>query len=165
MDTSFIKNQLQYSIPEELYYIEPDQIVYFVSSDGLVDQEDLMTLNSFFSCLRDLHCDYRFKVRLVPTSNQLLIDTIAGRAPEESDVPYKVFVGAWDTIPGIVSHYYGEDVEKVVEKMRLPRWRGTGTRQGTDSPAIVTIDPANRPAQKQGRDIDSSYQSGFDMEV
>ena len=165
MDTNLLKNQLQYSIPEELYSIEPDQIVYFVPADGRVGQEDLMTLNSFFSCLRDLHYDDRIKVSLVPTRNQLLIDTLAGRSPQEVEVPYKVFVGSWDTIPGIVSQYFGEDIEKIVGELRTPRWH----RVRTDSPAIVTINPENRPAKKQSRGIDqsvdSSYQSGFDMEV
>ena len=165
MDTNLIKNQLQYSIPEELFSIEPGQIVFFVPSDGRISMEELSTLEDFFYCLRAAFRIDSFEVSLVPTSNQLLIATIAGRNPQEIDTPYKVFVGAWDSIPGIVSQYFGEDVEKIVGELRTPKWR----RIKTDSPAIVTIDPANRPAQKQHKDIDqsvdSSYQSGYDMEL
>lgn len=165
MDTNLIKNQLQYSIPEELFSIEPGQIVFFVPSDGRISMEELSTLEDFFYCLRAAFRIDSFEVSLVPTSNQLLIATIAGRNPQEIDAPYKVFVGAWDSIPGIVSQYFGEDVEKIVGELRTPKWR----RIKTDSPAIVTIDPANRPAQKQHKDIDqsvdSSYQSGYDMEL
>ena len=165
MDTNLIKNQLQYSIPEELFSIEPGQIVFFVPSDGRISMEELSTLDDFFYCLRAAFRIDSFEVSLVPTSNQLLIATIAGRNPQEIDAPYKVFVGAWDSIPGIVSQYFGEDVEKIVGELRTPKWR----RIKTDSPAIVTIDPANRSAQKQHKDIDqsvdSSYQSGYDMEL
>ena len=165
MDTNLIKNQLQYSIPEELFSIEPGQIVFFVPSDGRISMEELSTLEDFFYCLRAAFRIDSFEVSLVPTSNQLLIATIAGRNPQEIDTPYKVFVGAWDSIPGIVSQYFGEDVEKIVGELRTPKWR----RIKTDSPAIVTIDPANRSAQKQHKDIDqsvdSSYQSGYDMEL
>ena len=165
MDTNLIKNQLQYSIPEELFSIDPGQIVFFVPSDGRISMEELSTLEDFFYCLRAAFRIDSFEVSLVPTSNQLLIATIAGRNPQEIDIPYKVFVGAWDSIPGIVSQYFGEDVEKIVGELRTPKWR----RIKTDSPAIVTIDPANRSAQKQHKDIDqsvdSSYQSGYDMEL
>ena len=165
MDTNLIKNQLQYSIPEELFSIDPGQIVFFVPSDGRISMEELSTLEDFFYCLRAAFRIDSFKVSLVPTSNQLLIATIAGRNPQEIDTPYKVFVGAWDSIPGIVSQYFGEDVEKIVGALRTPKWR----RIKTDSPAIVTINPANRSAQKQHKDIDqsvdSSYQSGYDMEL
>lgn len=165
MDTNLIKNQLQYSIPEELFSIDPGQIVFFVPSDGRISMEELSTLEDFFYCLRAAFRIDGFKVSLVPTSNQLLIATIAGRNPQEIDTPYKVFVGAWDSIPGIVSQYFGEDVEKIVGELRTPKWR----RIKTDSPAIVTINPANRSAQKQHKDIDqsvdSSYQSGYDMEL
>ena len=165
MDTNLIKNQLQYSIPEELFSIDPGQIVFFVPSDGRISMEELSTLEDFFYCLRAAFRIDSFEVSLVPTSNQLLIATIAGRNPQEIDTPYKVFVGAWDSIPGIVSQYFGEDVEKIVGELRTPKWR----RIKTDSPAIVTINPANRSAQKQHKDIDqsvdSSYQSGYDMEL
>ena len=165
MDTNLIKNQLQYSIPEELFSIDPGQIVFFVPSDGRISMEELSTLEDFFYCLRAAFRIDSFEVSLVPTSNQLLIATIAGRYPQDIDSPYKVFVGAWDSIPGIVSQYFGEDVEKIVGELRTPKWR----RIKTDSPAIVTIDPANRSAQKQHKDIDqsvdSSYQSGYDMEL
>ena len=163
MDTSLIKNQLQYSIPEELFSIEPGQIVYFIPSDGLIDQENLTTLNDFFSYLRALKMDYRFKVSLVPSRNELLIDTIAGRHPQETGAPYKVFVGTWDSIPGIISQYTGIDVQEVREKG--PRW--IRHRDVSTLPAIVEIDPENRPAKVQSRSveqrIESSYQSGFDL--
>lgn len=159
MDTNLLKNQLQYSIPDELFSIEPGQIVFFVSSEGSISMEDFSTLYDFFYCLRVALRIDRFKVSLVPTSNQLLIATIAGRNPQEIEAPYNVFVGARDSIPGVVSQYFGEDIEKIVGEFRTPRWR----RVRTDSPAIVTIDPAKRPVKEMSNDADSSYQSGFDM--
>ena len=163
MNTSLIKNQLQYSIPEELFSIEPGQIVFFIPSDGLIDQENLMTLNDFFSYLRALKMDYCFKVSLVPSRNELLIDTIAGRHPQETGAPYKVFVGAWDSIPGIISQYTGIDVQEVREKG--PRW--IRYRDVSTLPAIVEINPENRPAKVQSQSveqrIESSYQAGFDL--
>lgn len=162
MDTNLLKNQLQYSIPDELFSIEPGQIVYFVPSDGLIDQEAVYTLSSFYSLLRSLYHNIEIKINLVPTPNALLIDSLAGRNPQELETPFKVFVSAWDTLAGFASQYLGEDIEKIVEKS--PRF---GRRYSTEPPAIVIIDPAKRPAKKQSQDIDesvdSSYQSGFDM--
>ena len=163
MDTNLIKNQLRYSIPEELFSIEPGQIVFFYPSDGLIDQENLMTLNSFFACLRALEHNLRIKVSLVPTRNELLIDAIAGRNPQETGIPYNVVLGTWDSIPGIVAQYFGEDIEKV-----LAVYTRFGRRNdNTTLPAIIPIDPANRPVKEQNQSIESSiessYQSGFDL--
>ena len=165
MTTALLKNQFEYSIPEELFSIEPGQIAYFVPADGLIDMENLSTLNYFFRCLREAYKDYYLKVSLVPTHNELLIDTIAGRNPQETGTPFKVFVGASDSIAGIVSQYYGEDVEKVVARCSPSAFtRRTFT---TTLPAIIEIDPENRPAKVQSRSveqrIESSYQAGFDL--
>ena len=165
MTTALLKNQFEYSIPEELFSIEPGQVAYFVPADGLIDMENLSTLNYFFRCLREAYKDSCLKVSLVSTHNELLTDTIAGRNPQETGTPFKVFVGASDSIAGIVSQYYGEDVEKVVARCSPSAF----TRRTFTStlPAIIEIDPENRPAKVQSQSveqrIESSYQSGFDL--
>ena len=62
MTTALLKNQFEYSIPEELFSIEPGQVAYFVPADGLIDMENLSTLNYFFRCLREAYKDYYLKV-------------------------------------------------------------------------------------------------------
>ena len=92
-----------------------------------------------------------------------MIDTIAGRNPNETGIPYKVVVSTWDTIAGFASQYFDEDVQSVVE--RVPRMSVLSI--STKEPVIVEIDPENRPAKVQSQSveqrIESSYQSGFDM--
>ena len=105
MDTNLIKNQLQYSIPEELFSIDPGQIVFFVPSDGRISMEELSTLEDFFYCLRAAFRIDSFEVSLVPTSNQLLIATIAGRNPQEIDTPYNVTFDSFCTINALAPKF------------------------------------------------------------
>lgn len=163
MDIAKIKNNLRFATPTELYDIAPGQVVYFVSKDGL-KQRELYILAELLRYFRQLHKDNDIKLSIVPTDNELLIGTFAGRNPEEIDIPYKVVVSTWDTAAGFASQYFGENINEIVERevkvSILSRIKIT-----TDLPAIVEIDPENRPSPKQSieEQVESSYDSGFDM--
>ena len=163
MDITRIKSTLKLAVPQELYDIVPGQVVYFVSKDGL-KQRELYILAELLRYFRQLHKDNDIKLSIVPTDNELLIGTFAGRNPEEIDIPYKVVVSTWDTAAGFASQYFGENINEIVERevkvSILSRIKIT-----TDLPAIVEIDPENRPSPKQSieEQVESSYDSGFDM--
>ena len=162
MDITRIKSALQFAAPAELYDINPGQVVYFVPKDGL-DRRAAGKIRELFVYFRRLYRDNDVTVNIIPTENELLIDTIAGRNPNETGIPYKVVVSTWDTIAGFASQYFDEDVQSVVE--RVPRMSVLSI--STKEPVIVEIDPENRPAKVQSQSveqrIESSYQSGFDM--
>ena len=164
MDITKIKNTLQFAVPKELYDIAPGQVAYFVSKDGL-NQYDLNTLVDLMRYFRRLCRDNDIKLNIVPTDNELLIGTFAGRNPKEIDIPYKVVVSTWDTAAGFASQYFGEDVKKIVERMPKAPSISRIKISATDFPAIVEIDPEKRPSPKQSieEQIESSYDSGFHM--
>ena len=166
MDITRIKSALQFAAPAELYDIEPGQVVFFVPKDGL-DQITARLISEIFVYFRRLYRDNDVKISITPTDNELLIDTIAGRNPNEVGIPYEVVVGTRDTIAGFASQYFGEDVQAIVD--RVPK-EPTVSRlriSATNLPVIVEIDPDNRPAKVQRKSveqrIESSYQSGFDL--
>ena len=164
MDISKIKNTLQFAVPKELYDIAPGQVAYFVSKDGL-NQFELNTLAELMRYFRRLHKDNDIKLSIIPTDNELLIGTFAGRNPEQMDIPYKVVVSTWDTAAGFASQYFGEDVQTIVD--REPKVSITSHISiSTDLPAIVEIDPENRPSPTRSieQQIESSYERDFDME-
>lgn len=147
MDLTKIKSTLQFAIPEELYNIGPGQIAYFIPREGM-DQRASIMLMGFFRYLRKLYKDNDVKLNIVPTDNELLIDSFAGRNPQETGTPYDIVVSTWDTLAGFASHYFGEEIEKVVD--RVP---DTGivphiSISATNLPAVVSINPKNRPAKK-----------------
>ena len=107
MDIARIKSTLRFAVPQELYDIAPGQVTYFVSKDGL-NQWELNTLAELMRYFRQLHKDNDIKLSVVPTENELLIGSFAGRNPEEIDIPYKVVVSTWDTTAGFASQYCGE---------------------------------------------------------
>ena len=162
MDITRIKSTLQFAAPAELYDIKPGQVVYFVSKDGL-DSRAAIRIRELFVYFRKLYRDNDVKLSITPTDNEMLIDTIAGRNPNETGIPYKVVVSTWDTIAGFASQYFDEAVQSVVE--RVPRMSLLSI--STKEPLIVEIDPENRPAkvlsQSVEQRIESSYQSGFDL--
>ncbi len=163
MDLAKIKSTLQFSVPKELYDIAPGQVVYFVSKDGLC-QFELNTLAELMRYFRRLHKDNNIKLSIVPTENELLIGTFAGRSPEQMNIPYKVVVSTWDTTAGFASQYFGEYVQAIVD--REPKVSVIShINITTDLPAIVEIDPENRPSPKQSieEQVESSYDSGSDM--
>ncbi len=163
MDISKIKNTLQFAAPKELYDIAPGQVAYFVSKDGL-NQFELNTLADLMRYFRRLHKDNDIKLSIIPTDNELLIGTFAGRNPEEIGAPFKVVVSTWDTTAGFASQYFGEDIKEIVE--REPKVSIVShINISTDLPAIVEIDPKDKPFQQPSieQQIESSYDSGFEM--
>ena len=163
MDIAKIKNNLRFATPTELYDIAPGQVVYFASKDGLC-QFELIILADLLRYFRQLHKYNDIKLSIVPTDNELLIGTFAGRNPEEIDIPYKVVVSTWDTAAGFASQYFGEDIKEIVDR-EVKVLIASHIKITTDLPAIVEIDPENRPSPKQSieEQVESSYDSGFDM--
>ena len=163
MNIAKIKNNLRFATPTELYDIAPGQVVYFASKDGLC-QFELIILADLLRYFRQLHKDNDIKLSIVPTDNELLIGTFAGRNPEEIDIPYKVVVSTWDTAAGFASQYFGENINEIVER-EVKVSILSHIKITTDLPAIVEIDPENRPSPKQSieEQVESSYDSGFDM--
>lgn len=163
MDISKIKSTLKLAVPQELYDIAPGQVVYFASKDGLC-QFELIILVDLLRYFRQLHKYNDIKLSIVPTDNELLIGTFAGRNPEEIDIPYKVVVSTWDTAAGFASQYFGEDIKEIVDR-EVKVLIASHIKITTDLPAIVEIDPENRPSPARSieEQIESSYDSGFDM--
>ena len=163
MDIAKIKNNLRFATPTELYDIAPGQVVYFAAKDGLC-QFELIILADLLRYFRQLHKYNDIKLSIVPTDNELLIGTFAGRNPEEIDIPYKVVVSTWDTAAGFASQYFGEDIKEIVDR-EVKVLIASHIRITTDLPAIVEIDPENRPSPARSieEQIESSYDSGFDM--
>lgn len=163
MDIAKIKNNLRFATPTELYDIAPGQVVYFASKDGL-RQFELIILADLLRYFRQLHKYNDIKLSIVPTDNELLIGTFAGRNPEEIDIPYKVVVSTWDTAAGFASQYFGEDIKEIVDR-EVKVLIASHIKITTDLPAIVEIDPENRPSPARSieEQIESSYDSGFDM--
>ena len=163
MDISKIKSTLKLAVPQELYDIAPGQVVYFASKDGLC-QFELIILADLLRYFRQLHKYNDIKLSIVPTDNELLIGTFAGRNPEEIDIPYKVVVSTWDTAAGSASQYFGEDIKEIVDR-EVKVLIASHIKITTDLPAIVEIDPENRPSPARSieEQIESSYDSGFDM--
>ena len=163
MDITRIKRTLQLAAPQELYDLAPGQVVYFASKDGLC-QFELIILVDLLRYFRQLHKYNDIKLSIVPTDNELLIGTFAGRNPEEIDIPYKVVVSTWDTAAGFASQYFGEDIKEIVDR-EVKVLIASHIKITTDLPAIVEIDPENRPSPARSieEQIESSYDSGFDM--
>lgn len=163
MDISKIKSTLRFAVPEELYDIAPGQVAYFVSTDGL-NQWELNTLADLMRYFRRLHKENDIKLSIVPTENELLIGTFAGRNPEDIGIPFKVVVSTWDTVAGFASQYFGEDIKDIVERAPKAPTICRITISTTELPAIIEIYPENISSPKSIEEqIDSSYDSGFDM--
>lgn len=167
MDIQLFKNQIRFAIPEELYNIEPGQVVFFIPREGM-NFRTASVLMDFYRDLGAYHPDANLDISIVTTENELLIGGIAARTPQETGIPYNVIVSSWDTVAGFASQFFGEDMETIME--RLPRYGGVRSARllRKDAPAVVvSIDPANRPAKVQSQSveqrIESSYQAGFDL--
>ena len=144
MGIDFLRSYLSSVIPDELYNIEPGQVAYFVPRDGL-DQYATIQLSSLYQYLRRLYKDNNIKVSIIPTSNEILIDLLAARNPYEVRSPYRIVVGTWDTIPGLLSQYSGEDMETIVERGPKPSIVSRGIRtKSTERPVVITLDPEKR---------------------
>ena len=141
---SKIQHLIWANIPEELYEIAPGQVVYFVPQDGL-SQSSANQLTYFYQYMRQLRRDKDIHLSIIPTSYEILIDSFACRNPYEVAPKYKVVVSSWDTIAGFASQLFGEDVEKIVERVPKPRIESHISISATDLPVVVSIDPKERP--------------------
>lgn len=129
-----LREQLQYDIPTELTQIEPGQITYYISKDGITQRiaEDIFNL----AIHQDSLYDERTKINVVPTDRLLLIDTFAGRIPEKAGLPYKVVLGTMDCLREFEDVYYSgelDDLDSDTPKARI---------DGKPRPVVVTIDPS-----------------------
>ena len=141
-----LKNHLQFSTPEELYDIEPGQIVFFVPADG-ISEKYLFYLSTVYSFLNDVHND-EVKLRIVPTTDEILMATFAGRNQQEVEIPYKVIVGTACSIVRFASLCFGEEVEMILERVKMQISYCALRIDATELPDIVEIDPKNRPVKK-----------------
>lgn len=164
MDITKLKSALQFAIPEELYDIAPGQIVYFLPKDGLNQRAIRNTLWRFFLVLERIYPgDNRYKVRILPTNNELLIGAFAGRNPEEVGIPYQVIVSTMETIAGFASHYSGVDVETIMDRANNPKgMRKPQPISSKEHPVIISLDPKNRPI-KDYSSIDEEYPDDYGL--
>ena len=147
MDITKIKNTLQLAAPQELYDIAPGQVAYFVSKDGLT-QFEIRILADLMIYFRRLHKDNDIKLSVVPTEIELLIGSFAGRNPEEIGAPFKVIVSTWDTVAGFASQYFGEDIQKVVERAPSARVFSRLSISADNLPVVITLNPEDCPVKK-----------------
>ena len=168
MDIALIGQQehLVGDIPEELYDIKPNQIVYFVPLEGfgLTYLDSIRDdINCIYQYLQELHKD-DIDVRIVPTDNKALIDCFAGRCAHPVDVPYDVILGTKDTIAGFASHFFGEDIEKVINTPISFAIKRHFSPISTRLPAIAKIDSEDRPIRKSAS-IGGEFSEDFGMEM
>lgn len=130
-----LREQLQYDIPAELTHIEPGQITYFISKDGITQQiaGDIYNLAIF----QDSYYDEKTRINVVATDNRLLIDNFAGRIPQKSGLPYKVVVGTMVCLKEFDDAYFGGELGDLDSE--FPE----GRRDGKPRPIVVTIDPSD----------------------
>ena len=147
MDITKIKRTLQFAVPQELYDIAPGQVAYFVSKDGLT-QFEIRILADLMIYFRRLHKDNDIKLSVVPTEIELLIGSFAGRNPEEIGAPFKVIVSTWDTVAGFASQYFGEDIQKVVERAPSARVFSRLSISADNLPVVITLNPEVCPIKK-----------------
>ena len=149
MDIALIGKQehLVGDLPGELYDIKPNQIVYFVPLEGFgleyLDsiREDFFCLYQYFNELHKNDID----IRIIPTDNEILIDSFAGRCAHSVGAPYNVVLGTKNTIAGFASQFFGEDIEKVINTPISTSIKRRFSTFSTDLPAIAKIDPEERP--------------------
>ena len=130
-----LREQLQYDIPAELTHIEPGQITYFISKDGITQQiaGDIYNLAIF----QDSYYDEKTRINVVATDNRLLIDNFAGRIPQKSGLPYKVVVGTMVCLKEFEDAFFGGELGDLDSES--PK----GRSDGTPRPIVVTINPAD----------------------
>ena len=147
MDINKLKNNLRFAIPKELYDIEPGQVAYFASKEGLY-QWELNTLMNLMSYFRRLHKDNNIKLSIVSTDNELLIGTFAGRNPEQINIPFKVVVSTRDTIAGFAAEYFGEDITAIVERVSSMGIVSRLSISADNLPVVITLNPEDCPVKK-----------------
>lgn len=149
MNLSQLKSQLQASIPEELYKIEPGQITYFVSSNGVGAQDafQIVTLVDSLSVLKK----EAVKIQITATNNEILIGKLVGR---NNKTPYNVVIGTESTIGGFASEYFDGDIQ-------------VDSSIESEQPILVSINPDDCPSKQQPNVPDCSLcpyvgEEGFD---
>ena len=147
-----LQEQLQYDIPAELTHIEPGQITYFISKDGITQQiaGDIYNLAIF----QDSYYDEKTRINVVATDNRLLIDNFAGRIPQKSGLPYKVVVGTMVCLKEFEDAYFGGELGDLDSES--PK----GSSDGTPRPIVITIDPADyqvRERQSEPKQFSCPY--------
>lgn len=157
-------NNIENNIPAELYKIEEGQIVVFTSKDG-VDQATTQKMNDLFVYLRNLDID--IKLNVVATDNEdYLIDNVACRSHKEIGNPYKVAVGSWDTVAGLIAHYADKSIEEVVNNLSPLTEKRILSISANDIPVVIPIDADKRPIEEQNSDsIQSSSVYREDSDV
>lgn len=130
-----LREQLRYDIPAELTQIEPGQITYFISKDGITQKiaGDIFNL----SVHQDSLYDEKTKINVVPTDRKLLIDTFAGRIPGKAGLPYKVVLGTMDCIEEFKDVYYSGKLGDLDNETTKER------EDGKPRPVVITIDPSD----------------------
>ena len=163
MDISRLRSSLQVFIPEELYDIEPGQIVFFVPYERTTPKSATV-LYDFFRFIKKLHKGIDVNLSIVPTDNELLIDNFACRNPKEILSPYKVAVGPWETFVGIASEYYGVDRMAILGKVVH---MGVTIRDSIieDHPVIVYLDPDNHPGTSRQQGNQSDFDLGMKIAI
>lgn len=146
------KNSIKNNVPAELYDIEPGQIVVFVPDNG-IDFKTAQKVNDLFSFLNCCYID-NTKVRIVETYNEdYLIGNLACRSKEETTAPYKVAVGSWDTLVGLVAEYTGQEVDEILDKVSKANL-SINIPLSKDRPTIISINPKKNPTTQSGSIID-----------
>ncbi len=134
MSLKQLKQLLRYDgIPAELTQIEPGQITFYISKEGITQRiaGDIYNL----SIHQDSLYDERTKINIVPTDRTALINTFAGRIPESPGRPYMVVLGTMECIKEFEDAYYS-GVFDDVDNDNPERQEDEKPR-----PIVVTIDP------------------------
>lgn len=151
MDLDRLANFLRLNIPDEIYDIEPGQVVYFVPKEGMDKQSSktLYDISRFFTGVKKKDV----RVSVLSTNSEMLIGMIACRNIKEITSPYKVAIGPWETGFGLVSEYYGMDTDSVAGKM-FKLGPGISSSFTYEPPVVISID-ANGRSGKRSTSIDS----------
>jgi len=147
MDLDKLKSNLKYAIPQELYQIEADRVTLFISKNG-ISQRTSMTVTDMFRYFRNLYKDNNVTLSFFPTDNEALIDKIAARLPQEDGTPDKVVIGTWDTIAGFASQFFGEDIDKIIERVPILVTHTHLSISADKLPVVITINPEDCPVKK-----------------
>lgn len=147
MDLDKLKSNLKYAIPLELYQIEADRVTLFISKNG-ISQRTSMTVTDMFRYFRNLYKDNNVTLSFFPTDNEALIDKIAARLPQEDGTPDKVVIGTWDTIAGFASQFFGEDINKIIERVPILVTHTHLSISADKLPVVITINPEDCPVKK-----------------
>ena len=134
MGLNQLKEQLQYNTPEELTQIEPGQITYFISKEGINQRiaSDIFHL----AINQDSFYDEKTRINIVPTNRKLLIDSFAGRIPQKEGFPYKVVIGTVECLEEFEDTYLSGCIEEKGKEL-------FEHEDGKPHPIVITIDPAD----------------------